>query len=341
MKFKSLVLSLLFILRLSRCFSFNILNYVRNNYGEDQKVIVRRYEHIKKRLEKNILDLDFIHKCKIYNKFPKFLQFKLYKKALRSSTFYRRWQAKLLQYEIQQKNKTLISLRRQFDDLNSLLSISLSPIDCFVDRCCVRRTIDKYVAQTKNVHCAKLERLGVNNDTSPCDPDKTVYNFSSVCLSPRLKILLAYGLDFSLPIYRLDFYKYFLPFESLISRVKNFHTNDCSNFPEFLNKIHAISFKYYYNFNPFKIFSSVVSKTDIRQLKELASNKEVIVCKPDKGRGVVLLDRSTYINKITEIISDASKFELLSVEMEKCTTKIEDKINNFFTKIKRFISHFQ
>ena len=144
-----------------------------------------------------------------------------------------------------------------------------------------------------------------------------VFNFSSVCLSPRLKILLAYILDFSLPINRLDFYKYFLPFESLISRVKNFHFNDCSNFPEFLNKIHAISFKYYYNLNPFKIFSSLVSKTDIRQLKELASNKEVIVCKPDKGRGIVLLDRSTYINKITEIISDETKFELLSVDMEK------------------------
>ena len=73
-----------------------------------------------------------------------------------------------------------------------------------------------------------------------------------------------------------------------------------------------------------------MSKTDIRQLKELTSNKEVIVCKPDKGRGVVLLDRSTYINKITEIISDATKFELLSIEMEKYTTKIEDKINNFY-----------
>ena len=90
----------------------------------------------------------------------------------------------------------------------------------------------------------------------------------------RLKILLAYDLDFSLPIYGLDFYKYFLPFESLISRVKNFHVKDCSNFPVFLNKIHAISFKCYYNFNPFKIFSFVVSKTDFRQFKELASNKE-------------------------------------------------------------------
>ena len=38
---------------------------------------------------------------------------------------------------------------------------------------------------------------------------------------------------------------------------RGFHVNDCSNFPEFLNKIHAISFKYYYNFNPFKIFSSL------------------------------------------------------------------------------------
>ena len=77
-----------------------------------------------------------------------------------------------------------------------------------------------------------------------------------------------------------------------------------------------------------------MSKTDIRQLKELASNKELIVCKPDKGRGIVLLDRLTYINKITEIIYDATKFELLSVEIEKYTTKIDDKINNFLRKLK-------
>ena len=105
----------------------------------------------------------------------------------------------------------------------------------------------------------------------------------------------------------------FLPFESLISRVKNFHINDCSNFPEFLNKIHAFSLKYY-NFNPFKIFSSVVSKTDIRQLKELASNKEVIVCKPDKRRGVVLLDRSTFRHTLIKLL----KLFLMHLNLSFC-----------------------
>ena len=98
-----------------------------------------------------------------------------------SSTFYRRWQAKLLQYEIQQKNKTSNSLWKQFDALNFLLSISLSPL--LSDVVWGVLLIGKYVAQTKTVHCAKLERLGVNNDTSLFDPDKTVFNFSSVCLS--------------------------------------------------------------------------------------------------------------------------------------------------------------
>ena len=47
-------------------------------------------------------------------------------------------------------------------------------------------------------------------------------------------------------------------------------------------------------------------------LKSLATNKDVIITKPDKGRGVVVLDRNTYDTKINELISDRTKFELIS-----------------------------
>ena len=59
-------------------------------------------------------------------------------------------------------------------------------------------------------------------------------------------------------------------------------------------------------------------------LKSLATNKDVIVTKPDKGRGVVVLDRNTYVNKINELISDRTKFELISAPVDRYTRKIED-----------------
>ena len=95
----------------------------------------------------------------------------------------------------------------------------------------------------------------------------------------------------------------------------------------------SIAYKYFYSFNPLKTFS-IISKKDISELRQLSRNQEIVVCKPDKGKGVVILDESTYIEKMMDIISDHSKFEVLSETIEKYTTKIENKVNNFLYKIK-------
>ena len=77
------------------------------------------------------------------------------------------------------------------------------------------------------VHDRKLRKIGIDNDISPCDPSNVVFNYSSIDLPSRTKTLLAYGLDFCLPVHSINFYKYFLPIESLVSRMKylNLHNN--------------------------------------------------------------------------------------------------------------------
>ena len=59
-------------------------------------------------------------------------------------------------------------------------------------------------------------------------------------------------------------------------------------------KLRSIAYQYYYNFKGYKIFSSIFSKRNICDLKQLASNNNIIMCKPDKGRGVVLIDSHLY-----------------------------------------------
>ena len=44
-------------------------------------------------------------------------------------------------------------------------------------------------------------------------------------------------------------------------------------------------------------------------LPHLRKNKDIIITKPDKENGVVILDQNLYDNAIQEIISDTSKFE--------------------------------
>ena len=46
-------------------------------------------------------------------------------------------------------------------------------------------------------------------------------------------------------------------------------------------------------------------------LQNLKKNKDIIITKPNKGNGVVILDRKLFDNATQKIISDTSKFEEL------------------------------
>ena len=86
------------------------VNLIRERYGQDGIRLFHQIEDNRRKLEKLLLDRDFLIKCKIYNVFPKFLRFKLYKGSLENSKFYKSWQTKLLNNEINEKRKAIRDL---------------------------------------------------------------------------------------------------------------------------------------------------------------------------------------------------------------------------------------
>ena len=84
---------------------------------------------------------------------------------------------------------------------------------------------------------------------------------------------------------------------------------------------------YFYNYKP--------SPRILRQhhvLPNLRKNKDIVITKPDKGNGVLILDRKLYDNPIQEIIPDTSKFEKLN---EDPTLKREASLQRFLRKLKQ------
>jgi len=271
-------------------------------------------------------------KCKTYGVLPKFLRFKLYKRSLQNTNFYKSWQNKLLNKEISFKRSAVRRLDDEISTRDTEVRLRFSLIDgALVVRYC-NREIENFRDRTLATHRKKLAELGVSSEIRPCDPDMVVKNYSSVPLAPRLKILLAYGLEFCLPVFKIDFYKYFLFFEKLAFSLK--HCGAIENSADLLNGIQSTAFKYFYNFKSSKVFSSVFTKDDISDLKKLGSNKDIVVCKPDKGRGVVIVDRSVYDKSMLSIISDPTKFLPIDIPVSKFTLKIEDKINYLLRKLK-------
>ena len=68
----------------------------------------------------------------------------------------------------------------------------------------------------------------------------------------------------------------------------------------------------------------------------LANDHSIIICKPDKGRGVVILDKNDYHNKMYDILNDTSKFqEIKNIEHLLYTLRAEDKINSKIRSLKK------
>ena len=51
-----------------------------------------------------------------------------------------------------------------------------------------------------------------------------------------------------------------------------------------------------------------------RILKILVNNKNIVILRPDKGSGTVILNRDDYIKKLSDIVSDTLKFKKLSAD---------------------------
>ena len=322
------ILCLLFLLRI-----FNVpedfVNHVESTYGKEGLKKLRKYEDISRKFEKAQLDNVFLVKCKTFNVMPKFLRFKLYKKSLQNTKFYKAWQSKLLNKEINDKKKKIVQLEREKESL-----IASFGLFSFLDRLRIRNYVrsknEAFIARTKSTHEKKLSNLGINIELAPCNPDDVIHNYSSFTLPDRLRFLLAFGLDFCLPVTKLDYFKYFSAFETLSVKLK--HLDDSVNFTSGLKDI---AYKYFHGFKSSKVFSAIFSLKDINLLKQFSKMKDIIVVKPDKGRGVVILDRIPYLNKMCELISDPYKFRpLTDVSIEEFTRKAEDKINRFLAKLK-------
>ena len=95
-----------------------------------------------------------------------------------------------------------------------------------------------------------------------------------------------------------------------------------------------ITNEYFKNFRPHELFSKLFTLKDISLLKSFSrKNDNIVICKPDKGRGVVIIDKETYISKLKVIISDSTKFRLVTEDLLVFSRRIEDRVNRFLSKI--------
>ena len=156
--------------------------------------------------------------------------------------------------------------------------------------------------------------------------NETITNLTQYELSQEESDLLKAGLYFSMQPDKIRKSEIFTTFEKIH---RSFLNNLKSEETESQIKAHLsyLANSYFYNYKP--------SPRILRQhrvLRNLRNNKDIVVTKPDKGNGVVILDQKLYNNAIEGIISDSSKFKKLN---EDPTLKREASLQRFLRKLKQ------
>ena len=111
------------------------------------------------------------------------------------------------------------------------------------------------------------------------------------------------GLYFSIQSNKIRKSEIFTSFEKIYrSSINNLKSEETKN--QIKAHLSYLANYYFYNYKP-----SARILRQHRVLRNLRKNKDIVITKPDKGNGDVILDRKFYDSAIQEIISDTSKFE--------------------------------
>ena len=150
----------------------------------------------------------------------------------------------------------------------------------------------------------KIRNL-TKNSTNPFTHREVVKNLSSKQLTNEELDLLKFGLHRSLPPSRIYKTNVFVSFEMMHRFLLENLKNEIDK-PALKSELSHLINSYVHNY---KLSRSTLRKHGI--LKKLKSDKSIVILRPDKGNGVVVLDRNQYDNAIKEIISDKTKFKEL------------------------------
>ena len=313
----------------------SIVNVLQIRYGRPVLSAYRRLERLHWTLHKAALDLDFLNTCKEYEVVPNFLQFKTSLQNFHGSRLHKSFLFKLLNFEIKSKTIREQKLRIDYIDCLGYFKNKVSWLDFKVLVSKINQNTKTKINKSKCIHDKKLKSLGVPVG-STLNSDNIITNLSSKTLSKLEKDALVFGLDFGLPVPKPKFVNHYLPFEKLINTISSlkFYSppGESINFKEISDKICGIARGSFRDAQQF--CKSFYSKEKLNSLKSLKQDNSIIIAKPDKGRGVVILDKTDYIDKIQIILDDTSKFLKLDIDPFPYILKLEDKLNRLLRTLK-------
>lgn len=161
---------------------------------------------------------------------------------------------------------------------------------------------------------------------SKIDPDTVIHNYSRVPLSDLQKQALLRGVKFCIPS-RPNRTAVRSEFELLYHQLSSLTAVNDDRKSWLKNKLVSLS----HQICSFSIPEGPLSKRHMKSLEELL-DKDVVILKPDKGDGVIILDKSDYNEKVSANLSDTSRFAIDPSQSDQ-TLNFQNKVVDEIKKL--------
>jgi len=337
--------------------ALNVESYVRCNYGRYGLVIYRAVKKFYLRIESVKLDLYYLKSCRSNDIMPTFLWFKTANHNLRVSPEYTASQKRLLNAEIKYKHQHLRNLKKSYQESISTLQ-TLCPNDIIQRLHEIITTICKSViVKKKQTIEKKLNKLGfVKEPKNVLDRSRVITDLTNNKVSPDQLDVLAHGLDYSLLPKQFDtlnavgnIEKFFHSITDIFQYQKKIMAdmkekdqvvrNDIRVLdPKQLTlagRLHNLTESFRVQANQYQREQHQMKAEQLkyhRMLQDLRKDDSIIITRPDKGRGVVILEKADYISKMNVILNDTTKFECLTRDI---TISRELTLTTLLRKLKK------
>ncbi|VDQ00823.1 unnamed protein product [Trichobilharzia regenti] len=154
-----------------------------------------------------------------------------------------------------------------------------------------------------------IKSLDSRNPSFPSDPYRYVHNFSSVTLDKLQLEALSLGPRFCDQRYKVNQLDIDIKFENLLLQTKDLIPTSDDEVARFKTILVDSCQQYKKSSHSSK---RLLTKQDHEALRKLRNSENIIISRPDKGDGVVLMNKCDYVDKINSLLTDETKFQELS-----------------------------
>ena len=299
-----------------------IIHDIARKHDEVNVTHLRRYEQLHVKVSKVQLDIQFLENCQLFQVTPNFIQHNVHGIHKNNVDTLQKY---ALKAEVNRHRKRKIKLEKELADVTSFLQNRLTGLDFWLLRKSTRKNVSKNEKKCFATHEKKLRNL-TKNHYLPFHHDDVITNRSSYVCTDEENELLKNGLQHAIPprfIRKTDIYATF----DTIHRVMKKNLESETKSVELKSQLSLLASTY---ISSYKVSAKTLNKHKI--LKKLQTNKDIVISRPDKGNGVIILDKSEYLKMVYEIVNDPNKFKKLDCDK---TLKREGRLQRFLLKLKK------